>query len=162
MTKPILAALTAIATVLVLTPLAHASPAPTAAGDIPLAEEFWGGPPTQCTLLTIGVVPAAGDGGDATQPAPGEFIPCEMQLTEVGTLVGEGVEVTREMACLIVVHEEGHLHGFGHSPDPNSVMYPVGPLSAAEVPRCVETPRIVSAPQKRPRRRRRFVRGEDL
>lgn len=28
-------------------------------------------------------------------------------------------------ACMVAVHEYGHLLGFGHSPDPNDVMYPL-------------------------------------
>jgi hypothetical protein len=129
---------------------AHAAPAPTALGDVAIAEEFWGGPPTQCTSLAIGFAPIPGAGGDATQPAPGWSGPCEMQLSEVGTVTATGRVITPEIACVIVIHEEGHLHGLGHSTNPTSVMQadPWATPVAVMAPVCAEpgAPVTVAAP----------------
>lgn len=130
MTKFMLVALIGlVATCALLTSAARAQPAATAEGDIPIAEEFWGGPPPQCTSVTVDLEPLPGDLGNATQPEPGWSGPCEMHLSEVGAVIdGHGDRMTREAACQIALHEEGHLHGFGHSEDPSSIMYGGGGL----------------------------------
>lgn len=114
----------------------HAAPMPTAAGDIPLAEAFWGGPPPGCSSVAFGTTPRVDASGEATLPldgaAPG---PCVLEAHEVEA----GTGYTPEFVCETVVHEEGHLHGFEHSTDPNSIMWG-GELAPAAVtaPVCVD------------------------
>jgi Matrixin len=55
--------------------------------------------------------------------------------------VADGCSITMQEGlpfirfCEMTAHELGHLHGLGHSSDPNDVMYPDGPLNF--VPGCV-------------------------
>jgi hypothetical protein len=139
---------------------ASADPAPTAEGDIQIAEAFWGGPPTQCTSVTFGTHPPVGDLGFATQPEPGWSGPCELRVLEVGALDAWsfGFPRTAEEICLTMIHEEGHLHGFSHSEDPTNIMYGRVPLDPDAAPVCKEKP----APRNHPRRHRRLVRGSSI
>lgn len=167
--------LLAAAGILLFSPAAAtAAPASTAAGDIPIAEEFWGGPPANCTSITFSTEPPAGDSGFATVPAgPYWAGPCVMDVVEVGTeqILSDGSVLygSAEYVCEVAVHEEGHLHEQVHSLDPASIMYGgPGLLTAGIVPGCVEPPPPGPSAEQARRfwhryhRHRHFVRGEAL
>lgn len=90
-----------------------------------VANRYWGGPPEGCTSIDKQIVPDGslpeGHEAEATIPAPGEHIACF-------------VYVTRHLAnpnlfaytCTTLIHEDGHLHGLGHSSEPGNVMNPEG------------------------------------
>lgn len=144
MTKCMLAVLAAL--MLISPSAALAVPAPTAEGDIPLAEEFWGGPPPGCSSIVFGTEPDEGNGANAWQPPlNGVQITCVVEVTEVDEATG----YTPGYVCEMVIHEFGHLHDLGHSPDPNSIMYGGSPLPPASVaaPVCVPEPVIVATPE---------------
>lgn len=60
--------------------------------------------------------------GPLTDPSEYEaeaISPCEIRL-------GSGWPTwLRSQACILLIHEYGHLAGLQHSPDPNSFMYPI-------------------------------------
>ncbi len=88
-----------------------------------LANEHWGGPPTGCSSLSLEVVPngSLGDAeGMATLPAPGEAPqPCFIKIIEQ-----DAQPNWFERACAVIRHEDGHLHGLGHTDAPHSIMNP--------------------------------------
>jgi hypothetical protein len=130
--------LTVAIAALLVPAIATAAPASTAAGDVPIAEAHWGGPPPGCSSIEFSTTIARPEtaGGEGTMPSPGEVVPCVLRVHEVEP----GTVYTPEVVCLIAVHEDGHLHGLGHSEDPLSIMFHATPLSASEVPECVEPP----------------------
>lgn len=87
-----------------------------------LAVKHWGGPPEGCSSLDLEVVSAEqlpdDRLGEATQPEPGEYIPCLLYIR--AELATPRLFIR---ACAVIRHEVGHLKGFGHSPDPRSIMY---------------------------------------
>lgn len=100
---------------------AKASPfTPELEADYAFAEQWWGAMPTGCSTITREVLPDAampGAAGQATQPEPGaEPVLCVIQIAESSLL--ESCH-RRE----IVLHEYGHLLGYGHSEDPANIMY---------------------------------------
>ena len=88
------------------------------------AIDYWGlGEPVGCTTIDKQVVtPESLNGPDvqdaamgrATQPIAGESGPCVLWIVELTEFP--------ERLCDSMVHEVGHLHGFGHSTSPESVM----------------------------------------
>lgn len=88
-----------------------------------VATQYWGNEPSGCTSIETAIVPPSylgvGFEAEATQPAPGERIPCFVW-------VSRSLAPSRMFgpACGILVHEVGHLHGHGHSEDPKNVMFP--------------------------------------
>ncbi len=124
MTKIILGVLVAVA--LIAAPAGQAAPfTPELELAYAIADEYWGGPPPNCTSIDKQIVPhgSLDEGelnvsGRATQPQQPE--PCILYLDRAlaePDLFGE--------ACDTMIHEDGHLHGLGHSDDPKSVMYPI-------------------------------------
>jgi hypothetical protein len=92
-----------------------------------LANEHWGGVPTQCTSIEFAIVPNGSLGdfeGEATLPEPGEAPqPCWLYLIR-----RDAAPNWFERACAVIRHEDGHLHGLHHSTSPNSIMYPTVPF----------------------------------
>ena len=102
-----------------------------------IAVEYWGGPAARCRSTTKIMAPVlfakdsegeeeVGVGGMSTipylsQPPINCFI-----------LLRSGMTFAQD--CYVATHEVGHLHGFGHSTDPASIMYPN--LGYASVPGC--------------------------
>jgi matrixin len=88
-----------------------------------LANEHWGGPPPNCTTIDAQIVDPSdfepGQAGEATIPAEGWSGPCILYLAS--WLAPSNVF---ESMCAVMFHEDGHLHGFEHSPNPKSIMYP--------------------------------------
>lgn len=96
-------------------------------------------------------------------PTPEWRGPCHLSIHEVEESTG----YTPEYVCEVAVHEEGHLHGQDHSPDPANVMYG-GVLAPGAVPACVGAavpnfdlsgPKAGAPPPRRhkqPRRHRRY------
>src|SRR3954452_6034595 len=85
-----------------------------------MAVRHWGGPPTGCSSIELAIVPDEDLielDGEATQPAPGEIVPCFLHIR--AELANPQYFIR---ACAVMRHEVGHLEGFGHSPDPNSIM----------------------------------------
>lgn len=86
------------------------------------ANTYWGGPPAGCTSIDMQIVPEGSLGdhaGEATIPSAGDHIPCFLYLVR---------NLARPkytgLLCMIMVHEDGHLHGREHSSTPGSVMFP--------------------------------------
>lgn len=101
-----------------------------------IATEYWGGPPPLCTSIDFEIVPhdsldtpeEANVIGHATMPSePGS---CVLWIDK--SIVAP---VAFAELCVTVVHEDGHLHGLDHSPDPNNVMF--WAPSAKSVPICI-------------------------
>jgi hypothetical protein len=93
-----------------------------------LALQHWGAEPTGCTSIDFEIVDDMPDReGEATQPDPGERIPCHMYI---GRKLASPPWFIR--MCAVVRHEVGHLLGFGHSEDPRSIMYPEVTLLPAQ------------------------------
>src|SRR5689334_1313593 len=78
--------------------------------DYDIATAYWGGPPTECSTVTLLYSSALPSGGRATQPR-GEVVPCVLEVS---------TELNGDTLCKLIVHEAGHLHGLGHSTDPHS------------------------------------------
>lgn len=85
-----------------------------------VATHYWGGEPSGCTSIEKAIVPTL-DGyyAEASQPEPGERIPCFLWVSR--SLASPRAFGT---ACGVLVHEVGHLRGYGHSDDPTNVMFP--------------------------------------
>lgn len=100
-------------------PAARAEPFPPALeADYAFAVDWWGATPSGCLSLELQLVnPAAipGRGGQATQPIEGTApIPCEMDIA-----TGISPNCFRRE---VILHEYGHLLGFGHVDAPSSIM----------------------------------------
>ena len=125
------AALCVVAVLGVVVPVAEAAPfTPELEADYAYAEQWWGAVPSGCSGVTREVLPDTampGHGGQATQPKDGAApIPCIIDIAE-GSLA---VTCQRRE---VVLHEYGHLLGYGHSEDPASIMYPAAPGTLCEI-----------------------------
>lgn len=116
----------AVIFMLLLLAATHASAAPfTAELDYAyeLANEHWNGPPTNCSSIDFEIVDegALGEGieAEATIPPSDRSIPCILYVVRK---LAQPDFFPR--ACAVLRHEDGHLHGFDHSSDPHSIMYP--------------------------------------
>lgn len=88
--------------------------------DYQLANRYWGGPPVNCTSLDMGIVYndelpkyVLAAATEATYPQP-----CELWIARELVKPVWALE-----ACVVMLHEVGHLHGLGHSSNPEDVMY---------------------------------------
>lgn len=100
---------------------AQAAPfTPELEADYAAAEAWWGAQPIGCSSVTKELVPAGaiGEGiaGHATQPHG-------WPLEECVIAIAEGPWWKPCVLQEVVDHEYGHLLGFGHSEDPNSIMW---------------------------------------
>jgi hypothetical protein len=86
-----------------------------------MAVRHWGGPPTGCSSIDLQIVPdeqlAPGLDGEASEPKPGEVIPCFLYIRAE---LAEPQFFIR--TCALMRHEVGHLEGLGHSSNPRSIM----------------------------------------
>jgi len=120
---------------------AHAAPLPTAdEGMYWLATDYWGGEPVNCRTINLGAATAplgfSGEAvGEADQP-PRRHLPAA-QRYGCTLRIAASIEPGSEEACKVMLHEVGHLHGMGHSPDPSNIMFfavtdrPIAPCSDA-------------------------------
>lgn len=95
-----------------------------------LAVNHWGTEPTGCTSIDFEIVDddtMPDREGEATQPQPGQHIPCHMYIRRYLAQPRMFIRM-----CAVVRHEVGHLLGFGHSEDPRSVMYPYVTIPPSE------------------------------
>jgi hypothetical protein len=104
------------------------------AAEFEAAKSYWGGAePVMCSTLritfdtaTVGHEAAA----DATTPV--QFgTPCVMDIRRA--VPGWRSQL---LQCLSVVHEYGHLLGYGHSPERSSIMYHELLPKIQRVPQC--------------------------
>jgi len=102
------------------------------------AVHYWGGEPSRCSSLDKEIVPNGalpeGASGWATIPASGAFTPCVLYVSRwLAKPLEWGV------ACRVIVHEMGHLHGLQHNATPGDVMNPettqMPPICAKRVDR---------------------------
>jgi Matrixin len=104
-----------------------------------LAHEYWGGPVPSCVLDGVTVVPVHAqlfDDPDPEVAARAEQPGCRLWIDRRTWRT-----LTRVEACTVVIHEWGHLLGFGHSHDPRDLM--------AEYPRRAPRPCAALAPRAR-------------
>jgi hypothetical protein len=94
-----------------------------------IAHAYWGGPIPTCVengVLTVPVHAVLYDDPDPSVAARAEQPGCRIWLDR-----GKWRRMGRAEACMVVVHEWGHLLGHGHSEDPSDLMaeFPVRPPS---------------------------------
>jgi hypothetical protein len=85
-----------------------------------IAQAHWGGPVPSCVANGVTVIPVHAvlyDDPDPDVAARADQPGCRLWLDR-----GHWRTMGRVEACTVVVHEWGHLLGFGHSGDPLSVM----------------------------------------
>lgn len=123
-----IALLTALSIALFAASTAQAAPfTPRMEYAVGLAEQYWGGPPAECTSIDYEIVPAYSlvetaygpAGGQATQPEAGHPEPCVMWIDRRLAKVRNGMAM-----CQVIVHEDGHLHGQPHNDIPGAIMNP--------------------------------------
>lgn len=121
-----------------------------------IAHAYWGGPIPTCVengIVTIPVHAVLYDDPDPSVAARAEQPGCRLWLDR-----GHWRTMGRAEACMVVVHEWGHLLGHSHSEDPSDLMaeLPIRPPSGcARLERGAGRARVRAARRARPCRTRR-------
>lgn len=106
-----------------------------------IATAYWGGPPPLCTSIDFEIVPSGsletpeGEAG-AVASLPAEPMPCLLWVNR--SLAAPDMF---DELCVAMIHEDGHLHGIWHSPDPNNVMF--AEISPDSVPACIRAQHLL-------------------
>jgi Matrixin len=116
-----------------------------------VARAYWGASPP-CLGGVDAVAGNWGPGGDAWAYASAGS--CWIALRPTAYPAPPRMDLTwwRAAMCTTTAHEWGHLLGYGHSPDPSSLMYPYVPVGA--VPGCAPGAEAPAGPAPRKRAQR--------